>query len=165
MKPGFLLAVAGAAIVVAGLAGCGGDEKPKSTATQTATVSAPGQGTVSSGTGTVKLTIDGQDQSVGGTVNCVSAAGIVTITAGNPTPANPQGVGAVLSDANPPVVQTVTLGNVGGVALAVGGGQGNAEATKDGKTYKITGTGWGADVANPTAGAVTKPFEMNVTCP
>jgi ipoprotein LpqH len=164
VKPGFLVAIVGGAIVVTAVAGCGGDNKPQSAPSKTTAVSVPGGGTVSTGQGSIKLTIDGQDQSIQGQVSCITAAGNVTITAGTPTADKPQVVGAVLSDANPPVVQTVTLGSANGVNLGVGAGQGNAEATKDGKTYKITGTGWGTDLANPTA-PVTKPFEMTATCP
>ncbi len=75
------------------------------------------------------------------------------------------GIGAVLTDANPPVVISVALGNVNGVALGVGGTTGSAKATKDGNSYKITGTASGADLSNPMAGPVTKPFEIDVTCP
>ncbi|WP_423212800.1 lipoprotein LpqH [Mycobacterium talmoniae] len=39
---------------------------------------------------------------------------------------------------------------------------GQAKATKDGKDYTITGTAWGMDAAN---NEVTKPFEVEVTCP
>ena len=42
---------------------------------------------------------------------------------------------------------------------------GNASATKNGNSYKVTGTATGtsADLANPTP-PVNKPFEINVTC-
>jgi Mycobacterium 19 kDa lipoprotein antigen len=50
----------------------------------------------------------------------------------------PTGIGAVLTDANPPVVKSVALGNVNGVSLGVGGTTGSAKATKDGNSYKIT---------------------------
>lgn len=38
----------------------------------------------------------------------------------------------------------------------------NASATKNGNTYKITGTAGGVDNAGQQ---VHKPFEVNVTCP
>ena len=41
---------------------------------------------------------------------------------------------------------------------------GSASATKDGKTYTITGTATGVDMANPMQ-PMTKPFEISVTCP
>ena len=43
----------------------------------------------------------------------------------------------MLTDANPPAVKAVQLGNVNGVTLQYAqGGQGNASATKDGKTLQ-----------------------------
>ena len=71
----------------------------------------------------------------------------------------------MLTDANPPEVKSVGLGNVNGVTLAyaAGAGQGNASATKNGNSYKITGTATGVDMANP-AQPVNKPFEIDVTC-
>jgi hypothetical protein len=38
------------------------------------------------------------------------------------------------ADANPPVVTSVALGNVNGVALGVGGTTGSAKATEDGNS-------------------------------
>ena len=63
-------------------------------------------------------------------------------------------------------VTSVGLGNVDGVVLgfqdmAPGG---SASATKDGKTYTISGTASGVDMANPMQ-PITKPFEIAVTCP
>jgi len=71
----------------------------------------------------------------------------------------------VLSDGSPPEVKSVGLGNVNGVTLAytAGTGQGNASATKNGSSYKITGTATGVDMANPMT-PVNKPFEIDVTC-
>ena len=133
-------------------------------------------GTVRSGNGAVAVTsdantkvlVDGHDQSVKGTVACTNAAGSVNIAIGGPTAGAsgaPTAIGAVLTDANPPVVKSVALGNVNGVSLGVGGTSGNASATKDGNSYKITGTASGADMSNPMAGPVSKPFEIDVTCP
>ena len=63
-------------------------------------------------------------------------------------------------------MQSVGLGNVNGVTLGYqsGTGQGEAKATKDGNTYKISGTATGIDMANPMQ-PVNKPFEIDVTCP
>jgi lipoprotein LpqH len=74
------------------------------------------------------------------------------------------GIAAVLTDSDSPTVTSVALGNVDGVTLAVGGGQGDATATKDGKSYKITGNAYGIDMANPMQPA-KKPFELDFTCP
>ncbi|GJO02468.1 hypothetical protein NJB1808e29_25750 [Mycobacterium marinum] len=97
-----------------------------------------------------------------GSVVCTTAAGNVNIAIGGAA----TGIAAVLTDANPPEVKSVGLGNVDGVTLGYtsGTGQGNASATKDGSSYKISGTATGVDMANPMS-PVNKPFEINVTCP
>ena len=117
----------------------------------------------SSGSSTAKVTIDGKDQSVQGTVACTSAAGNVNIAIGGAQ----TGIGVVLTDAIPPTVKSVGLGNVNGVTLGYTPGvpgEGKATATKDGSNYKISGTATGVDMANPMQ-PVNKPFEIDVTCP
>jgi ipoprotein LpqH len=107
--------------------------------------------------------IDGVDQNVSGAVVCMTSAGNVNISIGGAS----AGVAAVVTDANPPVVKSVGLGNINGVTLAYSssmGGAGDASATKNGNTYKISGTATGVDMANPSA-PVKKPFEIDVTCP
>ncbi|OBI98431.1 lipoprotein LpqH [Mycobacterium asiaticum] len=155
MKRGLTVAVAGAAIVVAGLSGCSSD-KPKSGGGSSSAASSGG----GSASGT-KVLIDGQDQHVTGSVVCTTAAGNVNIAIGGQA----AGIAAVLSDANPPEVRSVGLGSVNGVVLGytAGTGQGKAEATKNGNAYKITGTATGIDAANPMS-PVNKPFEIDVTC-
>ena len=166
MKRGFLVAVGSAAIVVAGLAGCGSDEQSSSETTTveetTTTVEATETASATAAPGESKVTIDGQDQTVSGTVTCATMGGNVNIAIGEAT----TGIAAVVSEADPPVVQSVGLGNVNGVSLGYQSGvpQGNAEAKKDGNTYTITGTATGVDMANPLQ-PVNKPFELVVTCP
>ncbi len=159
MKRGLTVAVAGAAILAAGISGCSDN---KSTTGSSGTSSGA---SVSAGAGSAagtKVTIDGKDQNVSGTVVCATAAGNVNISIGSAS----TGVGAVLTDADPPQVKSVGLGSVNGVALGYtsGTGQGNATAKKDGNSYTISGTATGVDMANPTQ-PVNKPFEINVTCP
>ena len=152
MNRGLTVAVAGAAILVVGLSGCSSDKKTSSGSSSA--------GTAVSGSGT-KVLIDGQDQHITGTTVCSTVAGNVNIAIGGAA----TGIAAVLTDANPPVVTSVGLGNVNGVTLAyaAAGGGGNASATKDGNKYKITGNATGVDMANPTQ-PVNKPFEIDVTC-
>lgn len=159
MKRSVTVAAAATAIVVVGLSGCSSDKKSSGSATAT---NASGGATASSGSSTAKVTIDGKDQNVEGTVACTTAAGTVNIAIGAAT----TGIGAVLTDASPPSVKSVGLGNVNGVTLGYtpGTGQGNATATKDGSKYKISGTATGVDMANPMQ-PVNKPFEIDVTCP
>jgi lipoprotein LpqH len=164
VKRGFVVAVGGAAIVIAGLSGCSSDEK-KSQSPTTSAGATTGAGTASataapSGGGT-KVTIDGQDQNVGGTVVCSAMGGNMNIAIGEAA----TGIAAVLSS-DGATVQSVGLGNVNGVSLGYhsGAGQDEAKAEKDGNTYKISGTATGIDMANPMQ-PVNKPFEIQVTCP
>jgi ipoprotein LpqH len=73
----------------------------------------------------------------------------------------------VIITANPPAVQSVGLGNVNGVTLGYSAdapNQGNVQATKNGNSYTINGTATGVNMSSPQQ-PVTKPFEMDVTCP
>jgi lipoprotein LpqH len=157
VKRSVTVAAAGLAIVVVGLSGCSSDKKSSTSASSNGTSAA-----VSNGSSTAKVTIDGKDQTVQGTVACSSAADTVNIAIG----AAQAGIGVVLTGATPPGVKSVGLGNVNGVTLGYtpGTGQGNATATKDGSKYKISGTATGVDMANPMQ-PVKKPFEIDVTCP
>jgi lipoprotein LpqH len=155
VKRGLTVAVTGAAILVAGISGC--SNKPSSGGVAT---SVPGGSVSVGGANKAKVIIDGKDQNVQGTTVCTKAAGNVSIAVGG----NSTGISVVLTDANPPAVSAVQLGNVNGVTLQYAqGGQGNASVTMDGNTYKITGTATGVDMANPTQ-PVNKPFEIDATC-
>ena len=166
MKRGFVIAVGGAAIVIAGLSGCSSDDKKtESTGTSAAATSASGTASASataapSGSGT-KITIDGKDQNVSGTVVCTAMGGNMNIAIGDAA----TGIAAVVSE-DGSNVQSVGLGNVNGVTLGyqAGTGQGEAKATKDGSNWKISGTATGIDMANPMQ-PVNKPFEIDVACP
>ena len=155
MKGGFVVAIGGAAIVVAGLAGCSSNKS--SEATQTA----------ASGTGKAKVTVDGKDQNIQGTIACVTQGDTVNIAIGDTAAGSTTGISAQVTTGDSPTVKNVALGTVDGIALAYtpGTGQGNAEAKKDGKTYTISGNAVGADMSNPMAGMQTKPFQIEVTCP
>lgn len=177
MKRAFAVAVSGAAILIGGLVGCSNDssnsdrvneatESAKSAvneATETA------KSAVTSATDAAReamdgpsVSIDGEDQNIEGDVTCAAMGGNIQIAIGDAA----GGVGAQVSEGDDPVVRSVGLGNVGGVALGYteGAPGGEATATKDGNTYTITGTASGADMANPME-MVTKPFEIKVTCP
>jgi lipoprotein LpqH len=163
VKRGFLVAVGGAAIVIAGLSGCGSDEPQAGSESPTTTAGAA-TGGGSDTDSSAKVTIDGKDQNIQGSVTCATTGGTVNIAFGQAGAAG--GLGAVLGEGDPPPVQSVALGNIDGVTLGFAPGTpgANAEATKDGNTYKITGTATGVDMANPLQ-PVTKPFEIEVTCP
>ena len=158
MKRGLTVGVAAAAILVAGLSGCSSNKSSTGSSGSPSAASTSAGGGGAAGT---KVSIDGKDQQVSGSVVCTTAGGNVNIAIGGAA----TGIAAVLSDGNPPEVKSVGLGNVNGVTLAYtsGTGQGNASATKDGNSYKITGTATGVDMANPMQ-PVNKPFEIDVTC-
>lgn len=158
MKRGLTVAVTGTAILAAGVAGCSSNKSTTSSAGSGSGTNAPASANGSAGT---KVIIDGKDQNVSGTTVCSTSDGSVNIAIGGST----SGIAAVLTDADPPRVKSVGLGNVNGVALGYtpGTGQGNASATKNGNSYKITGTATGMDMANPMQ-PVNKPFEIDVTC-
>jgi lipoprotein LpqH len=158
VKRGLAVAGASAAVLVVGLSGCSSD-KPSSGGSSpsgTTSVSAGGAG------GPTKVIIDGKEQNIAsGTTNCTSMGGTISIMIGGAS----TGIAAVLGTGNPPEVKSVGLGSVNGVVLAyaAGTGQGNASATKNGNSYKITGTATGIDAANPMT-PVSKSFEIDATC-
>ena len=153
VKRGFVVAIGGAAIVVAGLSGCSSEKKSETSGDTSSAASAEGKSTV---------TIDGKDQSVQGTVVCSTMGENVNIAIGDAT----TGIGAVVSSGDSPTVHSVGLGNVNGVTLGFqeNAGQGDAKAEKDGSTYKISGNAIGMDMANPMQ-PVNKPFQIEVSCP
>jgi ipoprotein LpqH len=164
VKRAFLVAVGGATLVIAGLSGCSSNDSSSSSSGSSSGTSAAAT-SAESGSGSssgVKVTIDGQDQNISGTVGCTTAGSNVVIGIGD----GATGIGATVSTGDSPVVHQVGLGNVNGVALGFqeGLGQGNAKAEKDGNTYTITGSATGIDMSNPLQ-PITKPFEIVVTCP
>jgi lipoprotein LpqH len=160
VKREFLVTVACAAIIVAGLASCSSNKSNTSTSTSSSRTATASAGATAAGT--AKVVIDGQNEPIGGEVACEITGGNVNIEIGDAT----EGIGAVLSDADQPQVKSVSLGDTHGVELGYqsDASQGNAQAIKDGKSYKITGTATGEDMSNPLQ-PVTKPFEIDVTCP
>jgi lipoprotein LpqH len=153
VQRGIVVGIAGVAVVAAACAGCSNNKSNTG-----ASSSAPPAGP--------QVIVDGQAQNVTGQVTCNSANGNTTIGIGDAT----AGVGAVVSNDNPPIVHSVGLGSVNGVTLGFSDAapnQGsNAGAAVNGKSYAIKGTATGADMSNPNQPqTVTKSFEMDVTCP
>jgi lipoprotein LpqH len=155
VKRGIVVGVAGVALAVAACAGCSSNKSSTGASSSSAPAAAGPQ-----------VIVDGQNQNVTGQVTCNSANGVTTIGIGDAT----AGVGAVVSNDNPPIVHSVGLGSVNGVALgfsdAAPNQASNAGAAVSGKSYAIKGTATGTDMSNPQQPTtVTKPFELNVTCP
>jgi ipoprotein LpqH len=156
VKHGIVVGVAGVAVVIAASAGCSSN---KSSTGSGGSSSAPSTAT--------QVIVDGQNQNVSGAVTCTAAGDNTNIGVGDPT----TGVGAVVSNGNPPLVHAVGLGAVNGVTLgfsdaAPNNQGGNAGAAVNGKSWAIKGTATGVDMSNPQQPQpVTKPFELDVTCP
>ena len=153
VKRGIVVGVVGAAMVVTGLVGCSSKQSNPSSSSSASSAAGP------------QVIVDGQKQNVTGQVSCTADGSNVNIGVGDAT----NGVGAVVSNANPPAVHAVGLGSVNGIVLAfldAPGQEGNAAAAHNGKSYTIKGTATGVDTSNPQLPQkVTKPFEMDVTCP
>jgi ipoprotein LpqH len=146
VKHAILVGVTAVGMVVGSLAGCSNKSSTSSPSGSAA-----------------KVTVDGRNQNVTGLVSCTPAGGNLNIAIGDPT----NGIGAVITTANPPAVQSVGLGNVNGVTLgfaAAAPNQGNVQAAKNGNSYTIKGTATGVNMGSPQQ-PETKPFEMDVTCP
>ena len=155
IKRGTVVGVAGAAMVVAGLVGCSSNKSNPSSSSSTLPAAAGPQ-----------VIVDGQNRNITGQVGCTADGDNINISIGDAT----NGIGAVISNANPPIVHSVGLGNVNGITLgfsdAAPNQSGNAGAAHNGKSYTIKGTATGVDMSNPQQPQqVTKSFEMDVTCP
>ena len=154
MKRGIVVGVAGVAIV-AGCAGCSSNKS--NTGASNPEPAAPAG---------PQVIVDGKAQNVSGPVTCTPAGNNINIGIGDVS----NGVGAVISNGNPPIVHSVGLGTVNGVTLgysdAAPGQDAAAGAAVSGKYYQIKGTASGADMSNPQQPQpVTKPFELDVSCP
>ncbi len=166
MFRGLVVGVGGVAIMVAGVVGCSSKKEETSSekasmAPSSAMSATSGTVTASAGSGTAKVSIDGEPKEVTGSIACTTAMGNLNIGIGDTA----TGIAVVMSpDASK--VTSVGLGNVNGTVLGFqdGASGASATATKDGNTYKISGTATGVDMANPMQ-PMTKPFEIEVTCP
>ncbi len=151
-KHGIVCGMAVAAITVASLVGC---SQNKSAQSSSPAGSAPA--------GPPKVIVDGQNQNITGQVSCTQVSGNLSIGIGDPT----SGLGAVVTTADPPAVQSVGLGSVNGVTLGYAAAAptpgSTPQATKSGNTYTVKGTATGVDATNSQQ--VSKPFEIDATCP
>ena len=99
-------------------------------------------------------------------VTCVRTGGKIDIGSGS-TGGPQQALAVVMTDANPPTVDSLALvvdGNALSVSNGMGAKVGSANVAVDGKTYTITGQAQGADLKNPMAGMITKDFNIKVSC-
>ncbi len=150
----------GLVAAVAVLVGCSDDKGSAPSAT------AAGDSQVSTG-GATEVKVEGSDLAGldPASVTCIKQGGKINIGSGAAGPQ--QALGVVMTDATPPVVESLALlvdGNALGVANSMGMKTGSADVKVDGNTYTITGEAQGADIQNPMAGMVTKKYEITVTC-
>jgi lipoprotein LpqH len=160
VKHGIVVGVTGVALVVAASAGCSSNKS------STGSSGSPSSSSSAAAAAGPVLTVDGQNQNVSGQVTCTAAGDNINIGIGDLT----AGLGAVVSNGNPPLVHSVGLGTVNGVALgfsdAAPNQSGSAGAAVNGKDWAIKGTATGTDMSNPQQPQqVTKPFELDLTCP
>lgn len=162
------IGLAAAALLVVGCSDDKGSEPAASSGASSSSSSSAGGSTEASTGGKTSVKVEGQDLSGIdlNTVTCVKQAGKITV-ASAPYGGGAQGLGVVMTDAQPPTVESLAL-FVDGSALAVSqmGGMksGSADVAVDGDEYTITGEAQGADMKNPMAGMITKKFEITVAC-
>jgi|SRR4051812_33564556 lipoprotein LpqH len=154
-----VVGVVGLAAAAAVLVGCSDNKSGPASAT------AAGGSQVSTG-GSTEVQVDGKD--LAGldvkSVTCVKQGGKINVASG--AVGGQQGLGIVMTDEATPKVESLGM-VVDGNALAVtnmGAQVGKADVKVDGSTYTITGEASGADIKNPMAGMITKPFTVKVTC-
>ena len=161
MIPRFVTSLTGVAIVVAALAGCSNNNS----GTSPSSPASPGAASGTAGPQQNKVLVDGQDQGAVQHIRCGAVGGGTAIKIG----LGRHGVEVLLSGGNPPGVQSVHFSDIlingadagMGLVYEPGKNEGNAEATQQGNTYKITGTATSSSASHPGS----KPFEIDVTCP
>ncbi|MBX7434324.1 lipoprotein LpqH [Mycobacterium sp. Y57] len=157
--------VIGIAAGAAMLVGCSDDKGAQDPGTGTeSSVAADAQ--VSTGQKT-EVKVDGAD--LAGldlnSVTCVKQGGKINVASG--AIGGQQGLGIVMTDEATPVVESLGMvvdGNALAVTNTMGAEVGSAEVSVDGDTYTVTGEATGADISNPMAGMITKPFTVTVSC-
>ncbi len=155
--------MAGLALLLA-VVGCSTSDRASTAATSSAsdTSSSPAAPTSADAAqaGPATLTIDGQPANAAGAVVCSTTDGKFSIAVGD------LGTGFIVGlEPDGSVVHNVGLPIMdNGLVLSYTEGvPGNeASASKDGSTYTVTGTATGTDNANAP---ISKPFEIEVTCP
>lgn len=97
-----------------------------------------------------------------GPVACSDDDGLITISVGDSS----LGVTVVVTDDDMPAVRSVSIGDVGGVALgfAVGAAGPTPTAYRNGATVVVSGSASGTDSADP-ARVVDSSYQIAVACP
>lgn len=140
------------------LVGCS-DDKPQA-------APSPAAADVKTG-GNTQVKVDGLD--LPGldlnSVTCVKQGGRINVASA--AIGGQQGLGVVMTDEASPKVESLGLvydGSALAVSENMGVKVGSAKVEVDGDTYTITGEASGADMKNPMAGMISKPFAITVSC-
>ncbi|OMC52293.1 hypothetical protein A5745_01715 [Mycobacterium sp. IS-2888] len=150
MKRGCRVAIGSAAVVGVALVGCssGSGNGAGARAPSGSVAAAP------------KVVVDGKVRPVQNEVACVTAANMVMANIGS----REDGIAVTLSAGDNPMVKDLTLGMVDGVPLTYYESNTGPKptVTKSGSAFKIVGT---VSDSPGGSGTVSKPFEMEFTCP
>ncbi|WP_234816717.1 MULTISPECIES: lipoprotein LpqH [Mycolicibacterium] len=148
MKHRFAVTTAGCAAMLAAVVGCSSEESGSAGGSQS---------------GEAKVTFGSNDAGPVTSVGCETKDGFTTI--------NIEGslhTTVIVTDGEAPAVESVSIGEVGtdkpSLAYIEGLSSQPVVASRDAKSYTITGTGAGTDAANPGT-PVDMPFDIAVTCP
>ena len=149
------------------LAGCAQPAPPQAAPTAASAAPPPPVQVDSVPAGTAQVVVNGAPGPTG-PVQCDDDAGPLTISIGDSS----LGVTVIIDEpGGPPAVRSVTIGDVGGVALAyafdvsVPGAAGPAPtALRNDATWIVTGAGSGTDSADP-ARIVDSSYRIAVACP
>jgi ipoprotein LpqH len=173
MKHALILGMTSAAVVAA-LAGCSTPSKESGTTTSESAATTSGaaapatsapESTATPATqpGTGRVSLNNAELSAVTGVSCQTDAGVTTITVDS----TPKTTVVMTAEANPSV-KSVNIGELGAegpsVAFVEGVTGAAAQATRDGNTYTVSGTGTGAEASDPNK-PVDLPFEIAATCP
>lgn len=111
--------------------------------------------------GVAQVIVNG-DTGPTGPVSCSTDDGLTTISIG----ASSLGVSVIVTDDDMPSVRSVSIGDVGGVALGFAAGTAAEPPTayRNGATVIVSGSGSGTDSADP-ARIVASSYQIAVACP
>ena len=110
--------------------------------------------------GTAQMTVNGQNIGTTEAVQCTPAGSLTTITTGDQT----SGITSLISNKDELTAASVSINDVGGFTGSYNAGLGGtAKVSMTGRTYDITGTADGFDMANPSF-RTYGTFAIKVAC-
>ena len=110
--------------------------------------------------GAAQVTVNDQNLGTTEAVQCTPAGSLTTITTGDQA----SGISALISKEDELIAAAVGINNVGGFTGSYNAGLGgSAKVTMTGRTYDISGTADGFDMANPSF-RTSGTFAIKVAC-